>query len=194
MKKLLFVVVLMTTATAAFADTATLQLVGAPYGTTGPYDMKVNGVDQKLVCGSDVNFITMYEQWTADVYTIANVDTNPYFTKDPAKWNMAALFADLLLQNPGVADLQNDVWAALGLGGHFDVFWYGKVTDFLGTHAGYKTTDVFYIPVQHDYAHDPNYPYGVPQPFFGVAEPSSLMLFGSGLITAAGVVRRKVWI
>lgn len=192
MKKWLFVLVLMAVATAAVADTVTLQLVGTPYGQIGPYDMKVNGSVQQLACGSDVNFITMGESWTAQVYTIADINTNPYFTQNPNKWNMAALFADLLLKNPGNAAIQNDVWAALGLGGGFDGVWKPIVDAFLAANPGYQTPDLFYIPVVADYDVAHGYPYGIPQPFIGVPEPSSLMLFGSGLFAAAGLVRRKV--
>lgn len=194
MKKWLLVLVLMTLATAALADTVTLQLVSTyTGGPIGPYDMKVNGTEQWLVCASDVNFITGGESWTADVYTINNITTNSWFTtQTQTQWNYAALFADLLLQHPGNADIQNDVWASLGLGGSFDVFWLGAVNTFLAGHDGYLTPDVFYIPVEGvTYDKDHGFPNGLPQPFIGTPEPSALMLFGSGLIAAAGLVRRK---
>ena len=192
-KKWLMVLALMTMATAAIADTVALQLVGTPYGVIGPYDMKVNGqVVTEMVCGSDVNFITMGESWTAQVYTINNVASNTVYAGiSQAAWNEAALFADLLLQHPGNAAIQNDVWASLGLGGGFDVAWLGVVNTFLAGHPGYLTLDQFFIPVDAKYDEGSGYPNGVPQPFIGAPEPSSLMLFGSGLFAAAGLVRRR---
>ncbi len=196
-KKFVLIAVVMAMATACLADTVTLQLVAAPYGQTGPYTMKLDGLTVPLVCGSDQQFISVGETWTADVYTINNITSNSWFTtQTQAQWNYASLFADLLLQHPGDGALQNDVWAALGLGGSFDgpSGWQGVVDNFLSQHQGYLTTDLFYIPIEGvTYDADHGYPYGLPQPFIGpVPEPSSLTLFGSGLIAAAGLVRRRM--
>lgn len=196
MKKWLLIAVVMTLATAALADTVTLKLVSTyTGGPIGPYTFDVNGTSvQQLVCGSDLNNITVGESWTAQVYGINNVTSNPYFTTPSQDdWNRASVFADLLLTHPGNAYLQNAVWATLGLPvGPIDAGWASVVDAFFAAHSGYQTPDLFYIPVVADYDAAHGYPYGIPQPFIGTPEPSSLMLFGSGLMAAAGLVRRRM--
>lgn len=178
MKKLIFTLLLIVCVAGftGLASADTLTFKGNPYGVIGPYQFQINNqsADTWLVCGSDKNYIAPPYSWTVDVLNLSQMDG--VWGIAEAKWNEAAFFANLLLKHPGVSALQNDVWAALGLGGSgFDTFWYNQWTSVSGT---YVTADKFYIP-------DPvskTWNGSMPQPFIGTPEPASFVLLGSGIV------------
>lgn len=185
-------------ATLSSATTVTLKYTGGYSGVgsapvpsniaIGPYSFTLNGTNTWLVCGSSKNDIYNNESWKATVYDINNITTNTVWPPNPVKpdqnsWNEAAWFALQLFKHPGNSQWQNDIWTALGLDNYsnpnftIDLGLYNAATN-NGTIL--ITNARFYIPIPGT---QPN-GYGVPQPFIGTPEPSSLVLLGFGLIGA----------
>lgn len=197
MKKIFVVLMLILAASLAFADTAQVTLVAAPTGSIGPYVFNVQqsnpnfpSGNQFLVCWSDFNNININQSWTADVYTIATVPVTGPFNETADQYKEIAYLAQELIAHPGNADLQIAVWYAAGLLNGSPTA--GAITDYneavaAVTSGAYTAGNaLFYIA--------PGSSKGVgPQPLVGfVPEPGSLVLLGSGILTAAGAIRRRI--
>lgn len=172
---------------AGFASADTLQLVSTPTGVNGPYELSLNGsAATPMICYSENNHITIGETWNVQAYTIATIGSIPAgpFSGTTYQYDLIGYLSTELFANPGNADLQNAIWAVLGLGGAQNAD-YTAAVNFLAANKNYTTNDTFYIPVGNYAAGD------VPQPMVGTPEPSSLLLLGSGLLTAIGM-RRKL--
>lgn len=183
-------------ATLASADT--LDLNSAPWAPPGPYYFYVDGSTAltPLICFSDVNEITYGETWQVAVYTIADVTSiTGSFAGSAYQYNLIGYLANELFANPGNVDIQNALWFVLGKGGSSNS-WYTGAVNYLAANPGYETTDIFYIPVyDNDSWESANFDgLGQPQPFVGEApipEPTSLIMFGTGIFACAGIIRRK---
>jgi len=188
MKRIIFLLslLILCAGLASLASADTITFVSHPYGDPGPYQMKVNSSFVWMVCASEYNKNSVGESWYVNVFNLDNVTGNGTFTSPTkADWNEAAWFADQLELHPGNADLQNDIWTVLAIGGPgpgFDSYWKGLWDSQYS--QTYVTKDSFYIPKPGDAWMIPGeqYPYGVPQPFISSPEPASLTLVAFGLL------------
>jgi hypothetical protein len=191
----LLALVALTASTAAFADNiATMQFNGPSGNNAGgeytyPYEFTVDNNPLELMCISLHNSVYPGETWTANVYSIAGMwGTQDAALYDPAAW--------LFLQEQANGNDPAINWAA------WKVFYPDTdVSGIAGAQAWYDQAmskqytnwdfwNVFdYRPVDFVRGGDS------PQEFLGfvaVPEASSLCLLGSGLVGAAGVLRRKL--
>jgi hypothetical protein len=185
----------------SFADT--LQLTSTPGQVVGgvyvyPYDFTVNGTETNvpLMCLDYSLHITEGETWNVDVESIFAAAQNPAqlagYEED------AWLYSQMNGSND--ADVQLAVWAvfdpsdAEGNSG-----WDANSASLLSeaaTAIGTENTSFFdkyevYVPTSDE----TGWTDGTPQSFMGPAptpEPSSLALFGTSLLGAVGILKRKM--
>jgi hypothetical protein len=186
----------------SFADTTTLTLTSTPGEVVGgvyvyPYDFTVGSTtDVALMCLDYGRHITSGETWTVNVESIAAAgavdgDTTQY---EEDAW----LYSQMNGSND--ADVQLAVWAIFDpTDAHGNSGWDSNaamlasnaITAIGSLPPSFFDSFVVYIPT----GDQTGWTDGIPQRFMGPAptpEPSSLALFGTGLLGAVGILKRKM--
>lgn len=177
----------------AKADTLQFNSVGGS-GDNGPYNLTLDSsTSLQGFCMNDKNYIQSGESWTV------NVVNGSQLTGPLAKQYEEEAFIYSHLTSSNANDIQAALWKIFDPSEHIDSAAQALVNASMNfNNVFYKNGSLdnysFYLyaggPITKQYE---NYD---PQNFIGKAsptpEPSSLMLFGSGLVGLAGVVRRKL--
>jgi hypothetical protein len=177
----------------AHADTLTFN--NAPTGEIGPYNLTLNTTSLNLFCMNDLNFIQGNESWGVNIVNAASFFGSATGSTGFKYEEEAYLYSQF--NGTNATDIQDALWTIFDPGtsntNANTPALVAAASSFGGYTQDFLSATTFYIwdggSISNQYG---DY---TPQNFVGqspVPEPSSLMMFGSGLVGLAGVLRRKL--
>lgn len=187
----------------ALADSVTMTLVSVGGNNAGgvytyPYNFSINGKGSvALICDSYDNHVSIGESWQANVSGL--LSGNGLFGNELLDYKTAGLIFKSIFNGTLGANVGNfAIWGLFSTNAQNNPFFQssGALTieqQYLSL-ASTAPNSAFsglslYTPFSCDRSRN-----GLPQEYIGyspVPEPTSLALFGTGLLSLAGVVRKK---
>lgn len=181
------------------AKADTLRMTGAATGSTGPYQLNLDGTTPvNLFSLDDFRSVHIGETWTVTVVNGADYLTSNTHSNDFKYEEEAYIYSMLGVSNGhghtyNATDVQDALWAIFDHSADTNSYANTLISNAATFHYTGSFLDdfSFYIPTGHGD--------DLPEEMIGTAvntspapEPSSLFLFGSGLVGMAGVARRKL--
>lgn len=191
--------------TAVFANsTVDMQLVSMGGNSAGgvntyPYNLSINGGSPvPLICDSYDNKVTIGETWKAQV--VGLLSGQGLFGNQLLNYKAAGLIFESILNGSVAVNVGNfAIWGLFSTDAQNSSFFQssgaGSIEQHYLTLAAAAPNSAFnglvlYTPIPGSQSRN-----GTPQEFIGYApvpEPGAMMLFGTGMLALAGMVRRKL--
>src|SRR6202521_4434990 len=200
-----FLVVLLLAASALADSQVTMKFLG--HGGTNknavyPWYFRVDGVPTTLICDTLNNLNVRGETWQANVTNILNGPTKGLFQGNTLIDYKAAaiLFSNILFHGANPSDANWAIWALFTPRAKHSKYFNADALDLYNDALAlapklpksFFRNYVIYTPIPGTQSCKKC---GLPQEFIGYnpgPEPGTLLLFGTGLVGLAGIIRKKL--